>query len=73
MSDSLDLAKLRGEYPAWMIRPTAQGASFMATRADRYDLSSQELGAGLAMTLIEDDVEGLAEALAGQARIESAR
>ncbi|GAB2814394.1 hypothetical protein GCM10022221_10310 [Actinocorallia aurea] len=73
MSDSVDLAKLRGEYPGWMIRPTVAGASLMATRGDRYHLSAHELGAGMAMTLIEDDVERLAEALAAQARIEGAR
>src|SRR5262249_20224765 len=64
-----DFTALRERHPEWMIRPTAAGALLMATRRDRYHLSADELGAGLAMTLIEETPEALAEALAAQSRI----
>ncbi|GAB2857385.1 hypothetical protein GCM10022221_66230 [Actinocorallia aurea] len=64
-----DLTDLQRRYPHWMIRPTPTSL-FIATRRDRYHLTAHELGAGLAMTLIEDTAETLAASLAAQSRIE---
>ena len=58
-------------HPSWRIRPTARGAALMATRLDRRHLTPEELAAGLAMTLIEDTGERLAEALVAQREIEA--
>ncbi|GAB2847622.1 hypothetical protein GCM10022221_53790 [Actinocorallia aurea] len=66
-----DLTALRESHPEWLIRPTAGGRLFMATRRNRLHLTAEELGAGLAMTLIEDTFEAFAEALTAQARIEA--
>ena len=65
-----DLSELQQRYPDWMIRPTSQEALFIATRRDRYHLTAYELGLGLAMTLIEETPEALAESLDTQSRIE---
>ncbi|ROO90149.1 hypothetical protein EDD29_7866 [Actinocorallia herbida] len=66
-----DLTALRASHPEWLIRPTAAGRLFMATRRNHSHLTAEELGAGLAMTLVEDTFEALTEALTAQARIET--
>lgn len=68
----MDTPVLRETFPAWNIRSSASGRSVMATRRDRRALSGHELWAGLAMTIIKDSVEELADALADQRTIESA-
>ncbi|ROO82878.1 hypothetical protein EDD29_0363 [Actinocorallia herbida] len=53
-----------------MIRPTPAKTLYLATRRDRHHLTADDLGKGLAMTLIEDTPEALAESLSAQSRIE---
>ncbi|GAB2847341.1 hypothetical protein GCM10022221_53400 [Actinocorallia aurea] len=65
-----DLTELQQRHPDWMIRPNPRSALVIATRRDRYHLTAHELGAGLAMTLIEETPEALAASLAAQSRIE---
>lgn len=43
-----DLTALQQRYPNWMIRPNRRQALFIATRRDRYHLTADELGSGLA-------------------------
>ena len=68
-----DFTDLQDAYPAWNIRRPEARSYLIATRRDRSHLSAAELGAGLAMTLIEDNRDDLAEALAVQRIIEEAR
>jgi hypothetical protein len=65
-----DLSDLQQRYPDWLIRPTPQEALFIATRRGRRHLDADEISVGLAMTLIEETPEALAESLDAQARIE---
>ncbi len=65
-----DLSELQQRYPTWMIRPTPQEVLFIATRRDRHHLNADEISVGLAMTLIEETLEALAESLAAQSEIE---
>lgn len=65
-----DLSELQQRYPDWLIRPTSREVLFIATRRDRYHLDTDEISAGLAMTLIEETPEALAESLDAQSRIE---
>ena len=67
-----DLTELRRSYPAWRTRRPANASYVIATRSDRVHLTEEELTAGLAMTLIEDTLDELREALAVQLRIERA-
>ncbi|WP_460362479.1 hypothetical protein [Actinocorallia lasiicapitis] len=57
-------------FKGWHIRPSRNARTFVATRMDRGGLTSDELYAGLAMTLVEDTPDKLREALAQQAEIE---
>ncbi|MDX6742033.1 hypothetical protein [Actinocorallia sp. A-T 12471] len=65
-----DITDLRRLHPGWLIRPASADTLLMATRLDRRHLSADELGRGLAMTLIEETPEALADALDAQSKIE---
>ncbi|MCD0449801.1 hypothetical protein LO762_11460 [Actinocorallia sp. API 0066] len=69
MAGAITVEQLRAEHPGWNIRRTGWAK---ATRTGRR-LTTEELAAGLAETLIEDDLETLAAALADQAGREAGR
>src|SRR5690349_6756915 len=60
------------EHLAWHIRRSPVAYYFLATRRDRTHLTEFELDAGLSMTLIEDTLVELREALIRQTKIEAA-
>ncbi|GAA0936054.1 hypothetical protein GCM10009550_01540 [Actinocorallia libanotica] len=57
------LDRLRAEYPGWSIR---WDGWWTAVRKDRRTLTDTELSAGMAMTLMEDTLHDLREALEQQ-------
>ena len=67
--DEQERAALRQQYPGWNIRRPATMRCLVATRMDR-DLTEKEIHAGLSMTLVEDTLDRLREALADQLDIE---
>ncbi|GAA2723970.1 hypothetical protein [Actinocorallia aurantiaca] len=63
---------LQKEHPDWNIRAFSDKTCYIATRLGCPFLTDEELVAGLYMTLVEDTLEELKEALATQTKIEDA-
>ncbi|WP_106403045.1 hypothetical protein [Actinocorallia populi] len=61
---------LQRKHPDWNIRPFGDQGCYIATRLGCPFLTDEELVAGLYMTLVEDTLEDLGEALAIQVEIE---
>ncbi|MEO3782629.1 hypothetical protein ABGB12_04815 [Actinocorallia sp. B10E7] len=67
-----ECALLQKQHPNWNIRTFNDKTCYIATRLGCPFLTDEELVAGLYMTLVEDTLEELEEALATQAKIEDA-
>lgn len=65
-----ECAPLQQQHPNWHIRPFGDQGCYIATRLGCPFLTDEELVAGLYMTLVEDTLEGLGEALVAQTEIE---
>lgn len=62
-----DLAAMEAAWPGWRIRRTGRGGQmWSAVRRGRRQLTVDETSAGLAMTLLADSREELAEQLQEQ-------